>query len=296
MALLAAAGARVEGETARLPGVPRRGRAGDRPRLLRAVRPVGRAGGPLRRRRRPVRPGVVRRQRPGPRDAATTVRPPRTTSSASSASRRCCRRTPPSPRPIVCTDVPAEIGDLYRLFLVLLDSDKPIVTGAFSPLGTAAMIDLLALDAGGRDALAARPRAVFDVCPSPPLTWTAFGGPQPRRPCPGPRPRRDGVDAARRRRGAGHARRVRRPARRRMPVRESPSTSWPGPGAPIVWGGAPAIVDMRTGVDPDGRHRDGHARRRLRAGRQGPQPADPRLPLGDRRQGDRRTRPAWRAG
>ena len=76
---------------------------------------------------------------------------------------------------IVCNDVPAEIGDLYRLFLVLLGSAKPIVTGAFSPLGTAAMIDLLALDAGGREALAARPRAVFDVCPSPPLTWTAFG-------------------------------------------------------------------------------------------------------------------------
>ena len=36
------------------------------------------------------------------------------------------------------------------------------------------MIDLLALDAGGRDALAARPRAVFDVCPSPPLTWSEF--------------------------------------------------------------------------------------------------------------------------
>ena len=64
---------------------------------------------------------------------------------------------------------------LYRLYLVLLGSAKPIVTGAFSPEGSAAMIDLLALDAGGRDALAARPRAVFDVCPSPPLTWTSFG-------------------------------------------------------------------------------------------------------------------------
>ncbi len=41
---------------------------------------------------------------------------------------------------VVCGDVPAEIGDLYRLFLVLLGSAKPVVTGAFSPLGTAAMI------------------------------------------------------------------------------------------------------------------------------------------------------------
>ena len=36
------------------------------------------------------------------------------------------------------------------------------------------MLDLLALDAGGREALAAKPRAVFDVCPSPPLTWSEF--------------------------------------------------------------------------------------------------------------------------
>jgi trimethylamine--corrinoid protein Co-methyltransferase len=152
---------------------------------------------------------------------------------------------------IVCGDVPAEIGDLYRLFLVLLGSAKPVVTGAFSPDGTAAMIDLLALDAGGRDALAARPRAVFDVCPSPPLTWTAFGA-------------RNLIDLAR---ALVPAEMVSMPlAGGAAPVTLVGSVvqhaaeclagivihQLARPGAPIVWGGAPAIVDMRTGVTPMG--------------------------------------------
>ncbi len=152
---------------------------------------------------------------------------------------------------IICSDAPAEIGDLYRLFLVLLGSAKPVVTGAFSPDGTAAMIDLLALDAGGRAALAARPRAVFDVCPSPPLTWTAFGA-------------RNLIDLAR----AGvPAEMVSMPlAGGAAPVTLVGSVvqhaaeclagiaihQLAAAGAPIVWGGAPAIVDMRTGVTPMG--------------------------------------------
>jgi trimethylamine--corrinoid protein Co-methyltransferase len=152
---------------------------------------------------------------------------------------------------IVCNDVPAEIGDLYRLFLVLLGSAKPVVTGAFSARGTAAMIDLLALDAGGRDALAVRPRAVFDVCPSPPLTWTAFGA-------------RNLVELARAR---VPAEMVSMPlAGGTAPVTLVGSVvqhaaeclagiaihQLAAPGAPIVWGGAPSIVDMRTGATPMG--------------------------------------------
>ena len=34
---------------------------------------------------------------------------------------------------VVCNDVPKEIGDLYRLYLVLLYASKPVITGAFSP-------------------------------------------------------------------------------------------------------------------------------------------------------------------
>ena len=152
---------------------------------------------------------------------------------------------------VVCHDVPTEIGDLYRLFVVLLHSSKPIVTGAFSARGSGVMLELLAIDAGGRDALAERPRAVFDVCPSPPLTWSEFA-------C------RNVIDL-----GRAHV-----PAELiSMPlagvaapvtlvgaiVQHAAETlagivlhQLAAPGAPIVWGGAPTIVDMRTGSTPMG--------------------------------------------
>jgi trimethylamine--corrinoid protein Co-methyltransferase len=152
---------------------------------------------------------------------------------------------------IVCHDVPTEIGDLYRLFVCLANSDKPIVTGAFTPRGSGVMVDLLALDAGGRAALADKPRAVFDVCPSPPLTWSEFA-------C------RNIVDLGR----AGiPAEMVSMPlAGVAAPVTlvgaivQHAAECLAGivlhqlaaPGAPIVWGGAPAIVDMRTGATPMG--------------------------------------------
>ncbi len=152
---------------------------------------------------------------------------------------------------VVCGDVPAEIGDRYRLLLVLLGSDKPVVTGAFNAAGLAPMLDLLAVDAGGADALRARPRAVFDVCPSPPLAWTAFAS-------------RCLIDLAR----AGvPAQMVSMPlAGGAAPVTLAGSVvqhaaeslagvvihQLAAAGAPIVWGGAPAILDMRTGATPMG--------------------------------------------
>lgn len=152
---------------------------------------------------------------------------------------------------IVCGDVPAEIGDLYRLLLVLLYSDKPVVTGAFRTRTTQVMIDLLAIDAGGRDALAARPRAIFDVCPSPPLNWSEFGG-------------QSLVDLARARVPAeivsmplagGAA-----PVTLVGSVVQHAAECLSGivihqlarPGSPIVWGGAPAILDMRASSTPMG--------------------------------------------
>ena len=54
---------------------------------------------------------------------------------------------------VVCHDVPKEIHDLYRLYLVLLHSKKPIVTGAFSNKTVQFMIDMLAIMSGGLDKL-----------------------------------------------------------------------------------------------------------------------------------------------
>ena len=152
---------------------------------------------------------------------------------------------------VVCSDVPAELGDRYRLLIVLLGSDKPVVTGAFTADGLGPMLELLAIDAGGTDALRRRPRAAFDVCPSPPLDWTSFAS-------------RCLVGLAR----AGvPAQMVSMPlAGGAGPVALAGSIvqhaaeclagivihQAAAPGAPIVWGGAPAILDMRIGATPMG--------------------------------------------
>jgi trimethylamine---corrinoid protein Co-methyltransferase len=152
---------------------------------------------------------------------------------------------------VVCNDVPQSIGDLYRLFLVLWYSDKPIVTGSFNEHTTQLMIELLAIDCGGREALKAKPRAVFDVCPSPPLNWSAFAS-------------QNLIDLAR----AGvPAEIVSMPlAGATAPVTLIGAITQhaaecisgmtihqlAGRGSPIVWGGAPAIFDMRSGATPMG--------------------------------------------
>ena len=75
---------------------------------------------------------------------------------------------------MVCNDVPQEIGDWYRLLLVLWYAQKPVVTGAFSASSLHTLLELLAIESGGSDGLRRRPRAIFDVCPSPPLNWSEF--------------------------------------------------------------------------------------------------------------------------
>jgi trimethylamine--corrinoid protein Co-methyltransferase len=152
---------------------------------------------------------------------------------------------------VVCNEVPKAIGDLYRLFLVLMYSSKPIVTGAFSVPTLQNMIDMLAIFAGGRRALAEKPQAVFDVCPSPPLIWSEFGA-------------QNLIDLARARVPAqivsmplaGAA----APVTLIGAVVQHAAECLSGiaihqlaqPGAPIVWGGAPAIFDMRKGTTPMG--------------------------------------------
>jgi len=152
---------------------------------------------------------------------------------------------------VVCSEVPKAIGDLYRLFLVMLYANKPVVTGAFSTKTPQAMFDMLAIFAGGRRELAEKPTAVFDVCPTPPLIWTNFGA-------------QNLIELAR----AGiPAQMVPMPlAGAAAPVTllgsvvqhavESLSGiaihQFAKPGAPIVWGGAPTIFEMRHGTTPMG--------------------------------------------
>ncbi len=152
---------------------------------------------------------------------------------------------------LVCKDVPQEIADLYRLYLVLRFSRKPVVTGAFAVKTWHVMKDMLVATAGSEPALAEKPIAIFDVCPSPPLTWSEIT-------C------ENLMDCAR----------YRVPAELvSMPLAgaTAPATllgaivqhaaeclsgitihQLVNPGAPIVWGGSPAAFDMRTGSTPMG--------------------------------------------
>jgi trimethylamine--corrinoid protein Co-methyltransferase len=152
---------------------------------------------------------------------------------------------------IVCGDVPQSMADWYRLYLLLLYGRKPIVTGTFAIESFAIMHELLIAVSGSAEALAEKPRAVFDVCPSPPLLWSDIT-------CA------NLIDCAR----AG------------VPAElvSMPLTGATGPatvigsavqhaaeclsgitihqlakaGSPIVWGGSPASFDMRTGTTPMG--------------------------------------------
>ena len=73
---------------------------------------------------------------------------------------------------LVCSDVTEEIKDLYRLYLALNYMSKPIVTGAFRIDTWEIMKNLLVTAAGGLSNLQKKPLAIFDVCPSPPLKWS----------------------------------------------------------------------------------------------------------------------------
>jgi len=69
-------------------------------------------------------------------------------------------------------DVRPEVADLYRLYLSLLYSQKPIVTGTFAKENFEAMKEMLIAIRGSEDALREKPLAIFDCCPSPPLKWS----------------------------------------------------------------------------------------------------------------------------
>lgn len=151
----------------------------------------------------------------------------------------------------VCRDVPEEIGDLYRLYLALEMMRKPIITGAFGIETWWTMLEMLVTVAGSEAALAEKPLAVFDVCPSPPLLWSDLTS-------------QNLIDCARKDvpaelismplAGATS------PITLAAAVVQHTAESFSGivihqlakAGAPVVWGGAPAAFDMREGTTPMG--------------------------------------------
>jgi len=73
---------------------------------------------------------------------------------------------------LLSSDVPEKMADRYRLYIALLHSTKPVVTGTFAKEGFSIMRDMLASVRGGESQLREKPLAIFDCCPSPPLKWS----------------------------------------------------------------------------------------------------------------------------
>jgi trimethylamine--corrinoid protein Co-methyltransferase len=151
----------------------------------------------------------------------------------------------------ITSDVPEEIGDLYRLYLALNYMRKPIITGAFEKETWWTMKDMLVAVAGSEKELAEKPIAVFDACPSPPLKWSDIT-------C------QNLIDCAKNNIPAqlismpmaGATSVVTLAGAVVQHTAESLSgvtiNQLSKPGAPVVWGGSPATFDMRKGTTPMG--------------------------------------------
>ncbi len=151
---------------------------------------------------------------------------------------------------LVVTDVPNRFVDRYRLYIVLKNSPKPVITGAFTTDGVHEMKKLLEIVLEKGD-VAKKPMAIFDICPTPPLEWSNITS-------------QNLIDCA----------------RYGIPVElvSMPLAGATGPatlagsilqhtaetlsgiviaqlanrGTPCIYGGSPAIFDMRQGTTPMG--------------------------------------------
>lgn len=152
---------------------------------------------------------------------------------------------------LIYQDVPKEAQDWHRLFIALKNCYKPVVTGTFRKESFSIMKELLLNCRLSEDELARKPLAIFDACPSPPLKWSDLTT-------------QSLIDAA-------------------MSMIPSEFVSMPlagasapmsligsitqhcaeclagvvigqlaKTGAPLIWGGSPAVLDMKQGTTPMG--------------------------------------------
>jgi trimethylamine--corrinoid protein Co-methyltransferase len=73
---------------------------------------------------------------------------------------------------MIPADIPEKISDSYRLFLSLLYGKKPVVTGAFTIESFDVMKDFQLAIRGSSEALKEKPLTIFSCCPTSPLKWS----------------------------------------------------------------------------------------------------------------------------
>ncbi len=148
-------------------------------------------------------------------------------------------------------DVPEKISDSYRLFLSLLYGHKPVVTGAFTIEAFNIMNALQQVIRGSESALKAKPLTIFSCCPTSPLKWSDVTS-------------QNLVDCARYSIPvefismplSGFVAPVTLTGSIIQHATETLSglviSQLVNPGTPVLWGGSPAIFDVRYETTPMG--------------------------------------------
>jgi trimethylamine--corrinoid protein Co-methyltransferase len=152
---------------------------------------------------------------------------------------------------MIPVDVHQNISDSYRLFLGLLFGEKPVVTGAFTIDSFEIMKDMQLAVRGSKEELAAKPLTVFSCCPTAPLKWSDVTS-------------QNVVDCARHSIPveyismplAGFVSPVTLVGTLTQHTAETLSgiviSQLANPGTPALYGGSPAIFDMRYETTPMG--------------------------------------------
>jgi len=68
-------------------------------------------------------------------------------------------------------DIPQDMADAWRLYLVLSHSKRPVVSGAFTSFGVPRMGEIMTMFRDDREDLVRRPMSIFTCCPNTPLRW-----------------------------------------------------------------------------------------------------------------------------
>ena len=68
-------------------------------------------------------------------------------------------------------DIPQDMADAWRLYLVLSHSKRPIVSGAFTSFGVPRMGEIMQMFRESKEDLIRRPMSIFTCCPNTPLRW-----------------------------------------------------------------------------------------------------------------------------
>ncbi|MHA1730011.1 MAG: trimethylamine methyltransferase family protein [Promethearchaeota archaeon] len=152
---------------------------------------------------------------------------------------------------LVYQDVPKEAQDWHRLYIALSNCYKPIITGTFRKESFPIMKKILLACRTSEADLARKPLAIFDACPSPPLKWSDLTT-------------QSVIDAADSMipsefismplSGASA------PITLLGSITQHCAETLAGvviaqsvkKGAPVIWGGSPAILDMKQGTTPMG--------------------------------------------